>query len=771
MAAILRRGTLLLVALGALVGAAPAAAATTFYVSNGGSDANPCTDPDAPCATIAQAVATTEATAGAATIELAPGTYAPPAGLTNVSDYGLSIAGEGSTPGATVIAGVSGASAPTIRYGPGGGPGSLTLSDLTVSNPAGDNQNAISGSGLLTLENVVVLIAPGSSGSAISNAIGPTTISGSTLTTAGTGRALVSSSGTLTLTNSTVALTNTSDGSPALAVQAGAAAISGSTITSAGNGGEAYQGQNASLSMSSSTVSASNHAAGLVNTFGNVTLSSDQITMPDSGDGSEAMALEAGTLTMAGTDVSGMWTGAGLQTIAVGGSIVGSAISTADGTNTNIALSLQDATPGTAMLVQRSVISADAGAPASLDALNEDVVIDSSLIEGGQNGVFAQEQGGKGNTTTVDSSTVDAGVPGTGKQVGIASVAASATGAGNAALINVNGSIILQPPSATVATGGTASVACAYDDLQALIQTATPSLGTVACPSGAQGNVSSSPSSLFVSFGINYQLLPGSTAVDQVPESAVTPLPDGFTASTADVAGNPRVVDGMGDCIATRDRGAFELQGHAGPLPVVAASGPATLGAGKVGTFTASVPNVPSAALTWTFSDGATGAGASVTHAFVAPGAASATVTATASPATCTASASVSVAVVAVPALARLHLRPAVFTPSKRSGTKVTYTDTQASTTTFTVLAAHPGRLQKGRCHAPTAGNLKGKACTLEVALGHFEHRDVAGANHLTFRGMIGRKPLPPGTYTLEAVASNANGRGKAIRLTFKVTG
>ena len=771
MGAILRRGTLLLIALGALAGAAPAAA-TTFYVSNAGSDAsNNCMNPAGPCNTIAQAVAQAEATTGAGTIELAPGTYAPPAALTNVSDYGLTIAGTGSGPGATVIAGVAGASGPTIRYGPGGGPGALTLSNLTVGNPTGDNQNAISGSGALTLDGVVAEIASGISGSAVNNAIGPTTISGSIVTTAGTGRALVSSSGTLTLTGSTVAQTNTSSGSPALAVQDGAAAISGSTITSAGNGGEAYQGQNASLSMSSSTVSASDHAAGLVNTFGNVTLSGDQITMPDPGDGAEAMAIEGGTLTMTGTGVSGMWTGAGLQTIAVGGSIVDSAISTAQGGNTNIALSLQDATPGTALLVQRSVISASAGASAALDALDEDVVIDSSLIEGGQNGVLAQEQGGKANTTTIDSSTVDAGVPGTGQQVGISSVAASATGPGNVAAINVNGSIILQQPSATVQTGGTASVTCTYDDLQALVQAASASLGTVACPSGTEGNVSSSPSSLFVSFGINYQLLAGSTAVDQVPESAVTPLPDGFTASSADIAGNPRVVDGTGDCVALRDRGAYELQGHGGPLPAVTVSGPTTLGVGKLATFTASVPNVPSAALTWTFSDGATGTGASVTHAFATAGTASATVKATASPATCTASASVSVAVVALPALARLRLRPGAFTPSKRGGTKVTYTDTQASTTTFTVLAAHRGRLQRGRCHAPTAKNVKGKACTLEVALGHFSHTDIAGVNHLTFRGMLRRKPLPPGTYTLEAVASNANGTGKAIRLTFKVTG
>jgi len=768
---VLRRGTLLLVALGALAGAAPAAAAT-FYVSNSGSDAsNDCTNAAAPCNTIAQAVASSEAAAGAGTIELAPGTYAPPAALTNVSDYGLTIAGTGSGPGATVITGVSGASAPTIRYGPGGGPGELTLSNLTVVNPTGDNQTAISGSGALTLDNVVAEIGSGISGSAVSNAVGPTAITSSTVTTAGTGRALVSSSGTLTLTNSTVSLTNTGDGSPALAVQNGAATISGSTITSAGNGAEAYQGQNASLSMSSSVVSASGHAAGVVNTFGNVALSGDQITMPDSGDGSEAMAIEGGTLTMADTTVSGVWTGAGLQTIAVGGSIVGSSISTADGGNSNIALAVQDATPGTALLVQRSIISAGAGAAASLEALDEDVVIDSSLIEGGQNGVYAQEQGGKSNTTTIDSSTVDAGVPGTGQQVGISSVAASATGAGNAAAINVSGSIILQRPSATVVTGGTASVTCVYDDLQALVQTATTSLGAVACPSGAEGNTSSSPSSLFVSFGINYQLLSGSTAVDQVPESAVTPLPDGFTASSTDLAGNPRVVDGTGDCIAVRDRGAYELQGHGGPLPAVTVSGPATLGVGRAGTFTASVPNVPSASLTWVFSDGATATGASVTHAFAAPGAASATVTATASPATCTARASASITVVARPALARLRLRPGTFAPGKHGGAKVTYTDTQASTTTFTVLAAHRGRLQGKRCHAPTSRNRKGKACTLEVALGHFSHLDVAGANHLTFRGMLGRKPLPPGTYTLEAVASNANGAGKAIRLTFTVTG
>ncbi len=755
---------LLLVAFGALAGAAPAAA-TTFYVSTGGSDAsNDCTNAAAPCLTIAHAVTSSESTPGAATIDVAPGTYTGAISLTNVSDVGMTIVGTGSGFGSTVIQGVAGAGSATIRFGTGNGLGALTLSNLTVLNPAGDNQSAVSGSGALTLNGAVADIAgPTTSSAAISTSIGPTTLSSSSATTSGTGRALSSSSGAVTLTNAGVSVTNASDGSPALVVQNGSAAISGSAISTTGSGGQAYQGQNASLTMTSTTVTASGHAGALSNSVGNVALTSDTISMPDSGDNAVAVSIQAGTLSMSATTISGAWTGSGLQTQAVGGTIVGSSISTADGGNSSVALQIQNAAPGTAMLVQRSVLSGSPGAsPGTVSILDEDVVVDSSLVLGGMSGIAAQEQNGKSNTTTVVSSTIDGGVVGSGQQNGFASVTASANGVGDQQTVNVTGSILLQSPTATESNGGTSSVACAYTDVPSTVQGGSATVGGIACPSGSDGNVTSSPSSLFVSFGGNYQLLPTASAVDQVPESAVTPLPDGFAAASADVAGNPRVVSGTGSCTPVRDRGAYELPGHSGVVPAVTIGAPAAAGAGRIATFTATTPNAPSASLSWTFSDGTTATGNAVKHAFASAGSASVTVTATGSPASCVGSATASFPVIDAPRISPLKLAKTSFRAGRRArGTQITYTDDQAATTTFTVLVARSGRREGSACKAPSKANASHAACMLEVAIGRFTHHDVAGANHVTFRGVLHGHALAPGTYLLRAVPGSAGGAGK----------
>ena len=80
------------------------------------------------------------------TIELFPACMPHSTALTNVADYGSPmIAGTGSAPSAIVITWRpwSERAANDPLHGLGG-PGALTPSNLTVANPAGDNQNAIS---------------------------------------------------------------------------------------------------------------------------------------------------------------------------------------------------------------------------------------------------------------------------------------------------------------------------------------------------------------------------------------------------------------------------------------------------------------------------------------------------------------------------------------------------------------------------------------------------------------------------------------------------
>ena len=138
MSRVLRRGLYVVAVVAALAVASPAAAAgATFYVSPTGSDAgNDCEAAATPCLTIAHAVAAAEVVPGLGVIALEPGTYITTVDLTNLSDFGLTIEGLGSDPTQTVIEGPGGAGQSTVDFGTSFGVGSLTLENLTISNPS-----------------------------------------------------------------------------------------------------------------------------------------------------------------------------------------------------------------------------------------------------------------------------------------------------------------------------------------------------------------------------------------------------------------------------------------------------------------------------------------------------------------------------------------------------------------------------------------------------------------------------------------------------------
>ena len=105
--------------------------------------------------------------------------------------------------------------------------------------------------------------------------------------------------------------------------------------------------------------------------------------------------------------------------------------------------------------------------------------------------------------------------------------------------------------------------------------------------------------------------------------------PGAAPTPTDDFEGDPRPVDGNGDGSAVRDLGAFEYQRKA--PAVTAAAAPAAAFPGDPITWTASGSDPDGDPLTysWSWDDGATGSGASVTHAFTPLGSHSGTVTAT----------------------------------------------------------------------------------------------------------------------------------------------
>jgi hypothetical protein len=107
---------------------------------------------------------------------------------------------------------------------------------------------------------------------------------------------------------------------------------------------------------------------------------------------------------------------------------------------------------------------------------------------------------------------------------------------------------------------------------------------------------------------------------------------------------------------------------------------------------------------------------------------------------------------------------------AKKTGATVSYTDSQASTTTLTVLKITKGFTRNGRCVAkrPT-GQKHAKRCTLYTPIGSFRHIDKAGSNSFHFTGRIRGKKLQPGAYRLKAIPRFAGRSGAAHVTGFQV--
>ncbi len=109
--------------------------------------------------------------------------------------------------------------------------------------------------------------------------------------------------------------------------------------------------------------------------------------------------------------------------------------------------------------------------------------------------------------------------------------------------------------------------------------------------------------------------------------------------------------------------------------------------------------------------------------------------------------------------LSKLKLKPARFHVVKhrhkhfKLGTTISYTDSLAATTTFTVTQKARGVVKGKRCVAPprhpSKRGKKPKKCTRTVTFGTFTHRDKAGANSVVWNGKLKRRALKAGSYTL----------------------
>jgi hypothetical protein len=228
----------------------------------------------------------------------------------------------------------------------------------------------------------------------------------------------------------------------------------------------------------------------------------------------------------------------------------------------------------------------------------------------------------------------------------------------------------------------------------------------------AGANTHSSASQLFANFaGGDYRLNPGSPAVDS---GSIDPLAAGESAT--DLLGSPRVLDGNADCVARRDKGAYELTGHA-------------CGAAGAGLADTTPPVLDRLSMTARrFGVGRKRTALSITRRKRTP-----------------------------------------------VGTAFRYRLSEAATVTIAIERARPGRRVRShgrrRCMKPTRRNRAGRPCTRYKRVGTLTRRVQAGRIRTPFTGRLGRKPLKPGKHraTLRAKDTAGNRSQKPRRISFTV--
>ena len=807
--------------------AASAQANTVLHVDSAhGNDVGDCQTNA--CKTLTYAVPQGRLASGTVTIEAAAGIYTEDLSLV-AADSGLTIAGAGSGSGpanSTILTGVSGN--PTIATI---STSSLSLEHLRIVNPGADAAAAIS-TNATNLQTGDVAIDVQGNGDGI-DAIGTTTISGGSITLEGSGIGIssngaltlsgtpvsangnapaISANGPLTMSSSPVTLTNPSGGARAVIANGGRATIDSSPIDVKGTGGGivavfpltltnspitlenatgtapavAGSGPNGALTITGGTIDIQG-TAGAVSTNGApASLTHVKVTLENPADHFTAISANGLGSSLSNVSVSGAWDGAaisGIGSIAVTDSSLRSSVATG-----SVLATFGDGSAlgyGDTVSIQRTTFAANPGSVPVILANNVNIAVDSSALLGG-GGLYFGAAGAQPRTLTVVSSTIDTETLGTRDAAPARSVSASTDNMlGSVALVNVEGSILVEPPAA-LQGGATspATVNCSFTEVPGTTQLAGGANGAINCGTGASGNTSTaSLSSIFANPGSDYSLNPAWSGVDSVPESAIS-LPGQFTASATDLLGNPRALNASGTCLpGVRDKGAIELTGHGGVVPAPAISGPASVYTTAAASFAGSVPNVPEGtplSFAWRSSDGATGSGKSFSHRFARAGRYTVSVTVTGA-AGCTASASKSVSAHGVDVISKLTLSPPTFraAPSGGSvidlrtrtyGTVISYRGTESATTTFTIQRPTQGRMQGKACRKPSATNRRNKHCTLYLAVGSFTRTDLPGTIRLRFSGRVKGHKLPAGRYRVQIVASNRAGHSRPAYATFTIT-
>jgi hypothetical protein len=217
---------------------------------------------------------------------------------------------------------------------------------------------------------------------------------------------------------------------------------------------------------------------------------------------------------------------------------------------------------GGSITVQRSHILRPTPTGVDLRVHNPDsLTVDSSLITGGATAVSVTADDGRTHATTLRNTTLDAGFPKI-TDGSLHAIQADGNGVSSRMTVQLNSSIALERQEADVNNGGVSTVNCSFSDVRSQTEVAGPFDGAINC-GNVSGNSQSTPANLFRAGASDWQLrAPGSPAIDTGSPAALVP-----GESTTDPGDHFRILDGNRDCLARRDKGAYEVTGFGCPLP------------------------------------------------------------------------------------------------------------------------------------------------------------------------------------------------------------
>jgi hypothetical protein len=346
------------------------------------------------------------------------------------------------------------------------------------------------------------------------------------------------------------------------------------------------------------------------------------------------------------------------------------------------------------------------------------------------------------NVTAVDEG-------GHGSDPGVVGVRSSTSG--GVPTITIRDSIVRGFPDGDLVTGETGVIDSDYNDWG----TPVARDGATAPARGAH-DLNVDPGFVNAA-GEDFHLAAGSPMIDAGEPGGLL-----IGDSATDLYGADRLAAVATPCSYIRDVGAAEFQPG---LPVARASGPATGVTGNQLAFSATGSCGPSigvgiASFAWSFDDGGSGSGPTVSHAFSKPGSHTAKLTVTDSQ-DHAAAAAVSVNVIARRAsMSRLRLSPAAFRagprgPSasarRKTGTRVSYRLNEAARVRFVV--------KQRRAHRRK----------LKALRGSFTVRGKAGSNRFHFSGRLRHRKLRPGRYVLVGTPGSGAVKGRAVSVRFRI--